>query len=69
MSTQLKVGSVFRIPILAGWKVASGNPAVLQATVANDIVTFLALKIGTAAVTLTLANDLTVNLQVSITAS
>jgi hypothetical protein len=62
----IKVGSVVRIPVLAGWMVTSSDPTVLAAAIAGNVMTLTAVKQGgTATLKLQLATDLAVSLVVT----
>jgi hypothetical protein len=65
----IKVGSVVRIPVLAGWMVTSSDPTVLAAAIAGNVMTLTAVKQGTATLKLQLATDLSVSLTATATAA
>lgn len=63
----IKKGSSIIMPIVQGWSMTSGNTAVLTATVTGWVCTMTAVGVGQTVLTLALASDLKVELQVGVT--
>ncbi len=69
MNVQLKVGSVIRIPVMAGMNVSSSAPTNATAVLQGQMAVITAVKVGTAAITVQLASDLAVTLTVNVVAA
>lgn len=69
MDTQMKVGSKIVVPIPASWQVVSADSSTVSISVAGGKVTAIGLKAGTTWLTVTLAGDLKVMVQVTVTAN
>ena len=63
----IKKGSSIIMPIVQGWSMTSGNTSVLTATVTGWVCTMIAVGVGQTVLTLALASDLKVELQVVVT--
>jgi hypothetical protein len=68
MRVSLKVGSVIRVPVLAGWTATSSDPTVATAAVAGGFVTVTAKKAATCTLVLGINGDLSISLQIDVTA-
>jgi hypothetical protein len=69
MGVSMKVGSKVTIPVLAGWTVASSDSAVIAASITAGNAVLECRKLGKATLTLALAPDLSVALEVTVTAA
>lgn len=69
MEVSLKVGSVLRVPVLAGFAATSTDTGVISVSISGNILGITAVKTGNSWVTLTVAPDLKVGLNVAVVAS
>jgi hypothetical protein len=63
----MKKGSSITLPILQGWKVTSSAPAIISVSPGGTSAVLTAVALGQAIVTLQLAPDLSVSLDVGVT--